>query len=108
MWHHGLALAIYCKAGAVTWTEKGTRRPFSANQTTLAFFFKAHPNSVSNAMNYLRKNGWLIPHKENGQVVEGEYKWVSHSEWAKSHPSLCIPRKLNAPPIIDAQPEEAA
>lgn len=107
LWHQGLALAIYDKAASVTWDSKSrTRRPFSANQTTLAVFFKAHPNSVLNAMNFLRKNGWLLP-----TDTEGEYKWVSHAEWVKNRvkegkPSSCIARKL-APPVWQ-QPEEAA
>jgi len=107
IWHQGLALAIYQKAASVTFDSKnGQRRPFSANQATLAVFFKAHTNSVWNAMNFLRKNGWLVP-----TDTENEYKWVSHSDWAKQRikdgkPSACIERKI-APPLYQRQEEVA-
>jgi hypothetical protein len=104
LWHHGLALAIYNKARTVT---KGGETPFSANQVTLAKFFDANKNSVLNAMNFLRKQGWLIPSED----TKGEYKCISHDEWVKARakegkPTNCIERKLGS--AIYVQPEEAA
>jgi hypothetical protein len=97
LWHQGLALAIYQKAAAVT---NGGEHPFTANQTTLAKFFDAHKNSVLNAMNFLRKKDWLRPTDE-----EDEYKWVSHTDWAKAHDKAnCIERVL-APPTHRAVPQ---
>ena len=100
LWRHGLALAIYDKARTVT---AGDKKPFNANQVTLSKFFRAHPNSVLNAMNYLRKNGWLIP------VAEDEYRCLSHDDWVKEHskPLPCIEQK-KMPPIPYRKPEEAA
>lgn len=105
LWHHGLALAIYQKARTVT---NGGEKPFSANQITLAKFFDAHPNSVHNAMNFLRKNGWLVP----GDKYD-EYLSISHDDWVKDRakegkPSSCIERKLAAALYVRRQPEEAA
>jgi hypothetical protein len=103
LWRQGLALAIYGKARTVT---AGGERPFNANQVTLSIFFRAHKNAVLNAMNFLRKNGWLIPSGEN------EYTVVSHEEWVKRQakegkPSSCIEQKI-VPPIPYRRPEEAA
>jgi hypothetical protein len=86
-----LALAIYSKARTLT---AGDERPFYTNQTTLAKFFNAHPNSIGNAMNFLRKNGWLVPTEK-----ENEYRCISHDDWVKESakackPSLCIERKI--------------
>ncbi|SRR6266699_2073294 len=103
LWHQGLALAIYSKAQTVT---NGGKNVFFCNQTTLAKFFKAHTNSVFNAMNFLRKNGWLVPAEK-----QDEYLCVGHAEWVtkrvkEGKPSLCIEKKI-VPPIWQ-NPEEAA
>ena len=103
IWHQGLSLAIYEKAGAVT---NGGETLFSANQTTLAKFFDAHKNSVLNAMNFLRKKGWLLPSDE-----EDKYRWVSHNDWVKTHgKGDCIERVLAAATYhtLPQKPEEAA
>jgi hypothetical protein len=41
-------------------------------------------------MNFLRKNGWLVP-------IEGKpdnYAYVSHADWARAHEGKCIERKV--------------
>lgn len=91
LWHHGLALAIYNKAGALTKGDKD--KDFFANRETLAVFYKAHPNSVSNAMNFLLKRGWLEP-----TDVEKHYKYVNHDKWAflGKNAEQCVSRDLVA------------
>jgi len=91
LWHHGAALAIYSKAGALTVPKKEgePRKHFYCTQPTLAKFLGGHTNTAHNAMNFLRKNGWLVP---AGQ--EDHYNWVNHADWARAHEGKCIERKI--------------
>jgi hypothetical protein len=86
LWRQGLALAIYVKAGTLT---NGGENPFTASQVTLAKFFDSHLNSIGNAMNFLRKHGWLVP----GEKAD-EYKYVSHTDWVAAHAGHCVERKI--------------
>jgi hypothetical protein len=75
LWSHGLALAIYHKAGQIT---RGGEEPrtFFAHRETLAKFFDASYNATCNAMSYLVKEKWLTPTEK-----EKHYLYVPHEKY---------------------------
>jgi hypothetical protein len=88
LWRHGLALAIYNKAGAIT-NGGDPNRTFFVQRSTLAKFFDAHYNAVCKAISTLRKEKlFLATDKEN------HFLYVSHEKYATSHPEKCAARNL--------------
>jgi hypothetical protein len=88
LWRHGLALAIYNKAGALT-NNGEVPRTFFAKRETLAKFFDASYNAVCNAVKYLRDEKWLLPTEK-----ENHFLYARHDDWAAKNPGKCMARDL--------------
>lgn len=88
LWRHGLALAIYDKAGALTNNgEEG--RTFFANRTTLSKFFGASYNAVCKAVKHLRTEKlFQATDKEN------HFLYIPHDTWAFLNTGRCVGRDL--------------
>ena len=97
LWQHGLALAIYLKAGELT---RGGEEPrvFNTRREVLSKFFDASYNGICKAMKILVNNGWLVPTEK-----KGHYLFVKHAQWAEKHPGKCVDRDL-LPYQADADP----
>jgi hypothetical protein len=88
LWQHGLAFAIYQKAGELTiGGEDG--RTFFANRETLTKFFDSSYNATCNAMKYLVANKWFEP-----QNKISHFAYVPHSKWIFLYPDKCVARDL--------------
>jgi hypothetical protein len=88
LWRHGLALAIYDKAGALTLNgEDG--RTFFAKRETLSKFFGSHYNAACKAVNFLRRLKFL-----QATDKENHFTYIPHDKWALLYPGRCVDRDL--------------
>jgi hypothetical protein len=94
LWRRGLALAIYQKAGGIT---KGGVSGYFGDTALMAEFLGANKTVVRRMFALLHRAGWLVvvPNEDSRKAVKKTQakktrRWVSHEEWAKSHPGECV------------------
>lgn len=105
--HGGLMLAVYDKIGAITWdSETKTYRDFKATGASLARFYGTESDHTTGCLKRLFEMGWLAKVAEgtfgrmtpiildasNGKGKNNllkHYRYVTHDEWAQSHPGQC-------------------
>jgi len=87
LWRHGLALAIYTRAGQLTANGK---TEFFARRQTLAKYFGANYEATRRAFLLLVNNGWL----EHGSD-ETHFKYMTHDDWAFLHEGKCVVQDVN-------------
>jgi hypothetical protein len=96
LWEHGLALAIYQTVGRLTAYGK---RPFVADTAKIARFFGASETYVRRMFARLDRAGWIVveiiedpsSNKFIKKIPKRKVRrWISHEDWAKTHPDQCI------------------
>ncbi len=87
LWRHGLALAIYLRAGTIT---NGGKTEFFAKVETLKNYFGSSYEAARRARCLLVSNGWLSPVPND----EGYFYFVTHDAWAILFPNKCCERDL--------------